>query len=256
MSSLLKDRLVLVTGAAGAVGSTTVRAVLDAGGRVIATDIDEAGLSAIRSNRVQRVQLDVTNDEDWTALMSAVRRAPTALYGLVTCAAVLEHHDGDLDSMDPAAWQRTLAVNAEGVIAASRVAVELMTEQDKGSIVHVSSIVGSRASSVAQLAYTASKGAVSAISRELAVAYASRGIRVNSVAAGLLETPLTAPLIAEPAELARRMAHIPLGRLGRPEEVARACVWLLSDESSYVTASELVVDGGLSSAFVTGRESI
>ncbi len=129
-----------------------------------------------------------------------------------------------------------------------------MTEQSGGSIVHVSSVVATRASSTAQLAYTASKGAVSSISRELAVAYASAGIRVNSIAAGLLETALTAPLVAEPSELARRLAHIPLGRLGRADEVANACVWLLSDESSYMTGAELTVDGGLSAAFLTGRE--
>lgn len=254
---LLEDRLVLVTGAAGAVGAATVRAVLAAGGQAIATDIDEDRLRAADgTEQALHMRLDVTDEQDWAEVASAIRAGSKNLSGLVTCAAVMDGDDGDLGGMSSAAWRRTLAVNTEGVLLASRVAVELMRDHSGGSIVHVSSVVGSRASSNAQLAYTASKGAVSAVSRELAVAYASAGIRVNSVAAGLLETPMTASLVAEPPELARRLAHIPLGRLGRPEEVASACVWLLSNESSYVTAAELSVDGGLSSAFVTGREPI
>lgn len=254
--SLLEKRLVLVTGAAGAVGAATVRAVLAAGGQVIATDIDEDRLRAAVGTDAQRIRLDVTDEAEWADVASAIRGRSEKLHGLVTCAAVMDGHDGDLAGMSTAAWRRTLAVNTEGALAASRVAVELMAERGGGSIVHVSSIVASRASSTAQLAYTASKGAVSAITREMAVTYAPSGIRVNSIAAGLLETPLTASLVGEPRELARRLSHIPLGRLGKPDEVASACIWLLSDESSYVTAAELNVDGGLSSAFVTGREPV
>ncbi len=254
--SVLANRLVLVTGAAGAVGAATVRAVVSAGGQVIATDIDEERLCSVVATEARRIRLDVRDEAGWADIANTITSGPTNLYGLVTCAAVMDIHDGDLSRMSAAAWQDTLAVNAQGAIAASRVAIELMANSGGGSIVHVSSIVGTRGSSTAQLAYTASKGAVSAITRELAVTYASAGIRVNSVAAGLLDTPLTASLVARPPELLRRVTHIPLGRLGRPDEVASACVWLLSDASSYVTAAELNVDGGLSSAFVTGRESV
>jgi NAD(P)-dependent dehydrogenase (short-subunit alcohol dehydrogenase family) len=250
----IKGQLVLVTGAAGAVGSAVVRAVELAGGHVLATDNDEDRLKAIGSDATERMRVDVTEQDDWVAVAGTIRERGRPLVGLVTCAAVFDDGDGDLTNISDEAWQTTLAINAYGVLTASRMAVPLMATHGKGSIVHVSSVVASRSSSTAQLAYTASKGAVSAMSRELAVAYATQGIRVNSIGAGLLDTPMTSAVVSSPTELARRLTHIPLGRLGRPDEVAAACSWLLSDASSYVTGTELMVDGGLSSAFVTGRE--
>lgn len=252
----LSDRVVLITGAAGAVGSATVRAIAAAGGRVVATDVDRDKLmdTVPRSDTVGIETLDVTSEEDWARAVSAIRDRYGSLDGLVTCAAVIGPGDGDLEQMTSDVWRRSFDVNATGVMLASRAAVALMKERRRGAIVHIGSIVANRGSATAQLAYTSSKGAVAALTRELAVTYAPLGIRVNAVTPGLLEGPLTRGLVATPSELDRRLVHIPLGRLGRPEEVAAATVWLLSDAAAYVTGSEVVVDGGLSSAFVTGRE--
>jgi NAD(P)-dependent dehydrogenase (short-subunit alcohol dehydrogenase family) len=164
----------------------------------------------------------------------------------------MDPSDGGVDSVAADVWHRTLQVNVIGALLASQTAVALAAE--RAAIVHIGSVVASRGSAKAQLAYTSSKGAVAAMSRELAVECAPRNIRVNTIVAGLLSTPLTASLVEDPVELGRRVAHIPLGRLGGAREVALAAIWLLSDDASYVTGTELCVDGGLSAAFVTGRE--
>jgi NAD(P)-dependent dehydrogenase (short-subunit alcohol dehydrogenase family) len=251
----LKDRIILVTGAAGAVGSATVTAVLKEGGRVIAADTEGAALQELGdADDVDATTLDVTSEQAWTRLTEKISDIWGRLDGLVTCAAIMHPDDGALESLNRQVWDRTQGINATGVMLASRAAITLMQPPRRGAIVHVSSITASRGSATAQMAYTASKGAVNALSREMAVAYAPHGIRVNTISPGLLATPLTSALVAEPRELARRLAHIPLGRLGFPDEIATAATWLLSDASAYITGTNLVVDGGLSAAFITGRE--
>lgn len=253
--SSLEDRVVLVTGAAGAVGSATVDAIIEAGGRVLAVDADPDALQrAFVSDAVDTAVLDVTSEQDWERTASYVANEWGRLDGLVTCAAIMHGDDGDLEAMSQKAWELTHAVNTTGAMLASRAALALMRPLRRGVIIHVSSIAASRGSATAQVAYTTSKGAVAALTRELAVAYAPVGIRVNAIAPGLLDSPLTHDLVAVPSELARRLAHIPMGRLGLPHEVAAATTWLLSDAAAYVTGTELVVDGGLSAAFTTGRE--
>lgn len=245
----LHGRTYLVTGAAGAVGGAVVDLILSRGGSVVAVD----ALPVEHRPRLLPVVLDVSDRGGWMALRARLTEDVGRLDGLVTCAAVMEPLDGGVRAVALSAWDRTLQVNLTGALLASQAAVELATE--RAVIVHVGSVVASRASATAQLAYTSTKGAVAAMSRELAVECAPRGIRVNTLVAGVLATPLTASLVDNPAELRRRLAHIPLGRLGHAREIAQAAIWLLSDDASYVTGTELVVDGGLSAAFVTGREA-
>jgi NAD(P)-dependent dehydrogenase (short-subunit alcohol dehydrogenase family) len=253
--SALSSRIVLITGAAGGVGAATVEAVCRAGGHVIAVDVNESALRRVAgTDAVQTTTLDVGDESAWRRLAEQIDDSWGRLDGLVTCAAVLHAEDGGLESVSHNAWSRTLDINVKGVMLASRAALPLMRAAGRGSIVHIGSITASRGSATAQMAYTTSKGAVESLAREMAVAYAGHGVRVNTVAAGLIETPLTAGLIAAPEELARRLAHIPMGRLGRPQEIAQAATWLLSDDASYVTGATLAIDGGLSAAFVTGRE--
>lgn len=253
--SSLAGQLTVVTGAAGAVGSATVKAIVEVGGEVLALDSDGGGLRhSFDSEAVSTATVDVSNELEWARIASLIADRWGRLDGLVTCAAILHPQDGDVEAITRQAWDRTYAVNVTGAILASRVAIPLMRERGRGAIVHVSSVVARRGSATPQVAYTSSKGAISSLTRELAVAYASAGIRVNSVAPGLLETPLTADLVSKPQELARRLAHIPMARRGHPREVGAAVAWLLSDAAAYVTGAELVVDGGLSAAFVTGHE--
>jgi NAD(P)-dependent dehydrogenase (short-subunit alcohol dehydrogenase family) len=252
----LKDQIILVTGAAGAVGSATVRAIVESGGRAIAVDTNARSLQKlfVDESSVEPATLDVASEEGWATLGTAISDSWGGLDGLVTCAAVLHPDDGSLGSLTREVWDQTQAINATGAMLASQAAVVLMRNRGGGSIVHVSSITATRGSLTAQMAYTASKGALNALSREMAVAYAPDAIRVNTISPGLLDTALTSELVAAPRELARRLAHIPLGRLGLPSDVAEAAIWLLSDASTYVTGADLVIDGGLSAAFVTGRE--
>jgi NAD(P)-dependent dehydrogenase (short-subunit alcohol dehydrogenase family) len=252
----LHERIVVVTGAAGAVGSATARAVAEAGGCVLATDVRECDVrDALDTRVIETMGLDVTSEDAWDGLAKRVRATWGRLDGLVTCAAVLDPQDADIESVPRDVWEQTQAVNSTGVMLASRTAVALMRQRQTGSIVHLGSIVANRGSATSQVAYAASKGAASALTRELAVACAPLGIRVNAVVPGLLAASLTAGLVASSTELARRLAHIPMGRLGDPQEVAAAAAWLLSDEASYVTGTELVVDGGLQASFVTGHET-
>lgn len=222
---------------------------------MIAVDLDGPALREMhRTDSVEVTKLDVTDDDAWQRLTRHISSTWERLDGLVTCAAVMHHQDGPLESISRETWDNTQAINATGVMLASRTAVSLMKPAGRGAIVHIGSITASRGSAIAQMAYTASKGAVRALSREMAVAYAPHGIRVNTIASGLLGTRLTSDLVAQPRELGRRLTHIPMGRLGLPEEIAAAAIWLLSDASSYITGTSLAVDGGLSAAFVTGHE--
>jgi len=245
----LDGRNYVVTGAAGAVGSEVVDLILCRGGSVVAVD----ELPVDHRPGLLAVLLEVSDPDAWAALRARLAADVGRLDGLVTCAAIIDPLDGGIDDVATSVWHRTLQVNLTGALLASQTTVALAAE--RAAIVHIGSVVAHRGSATAQLAYTSSKGAVTAMSRELAVECAPRGIRVNTLVAGLLATPLTASLVEDPIELGRRVAHIPLGRLGGAREVAHAAVWLLSDDASYITGTELVVDGGLSAAFVTGREA-
>jgi NAD(P)-dependent dehydrogenase (short-subunit alcohol dehydrogenase family) len=148
-------------------------------------------------------------------------------------------------------WDRVISINLKGVWLGCRYGVPAMLDSGGGSIINVASFVALMGAATPQIAYTAAKGGVLSMTREIAVEYARRGIRANALCPGPIETPLLAELLADPAARARRMVHIPLGRLGRADEVARAALFLASDESSLMTGAALVVDGGITAAYVT-----
>ena len=148
-------------------------------------------------------------------------------------------------------WDRVIDINLKGVFLCCRHALPKLVESGGGSIINVASLVALMGSAVAQIAYTASKGGVLSMTREMAVEYARRGIRVNALCPGPIQTPLMAELLADEAKRARRLVHVPIGRFGEADEVARAALFLASDESSLMTGASLVVDGGISVAYVT-----
>jgi NAD(P)-dependent dehydrogenase (short-subunit alcohol dehydrogenase family) len=157
---------------------------------------------------------------------------------------------GTLDTPEPT-WERVMAVNLKGVWLGCRHGIPAMLDSGGGSIVNVASFVALMGAATAQIAYTASKGGVLSMTREIAVEYARRAIRANALCPGPIETPMLAELMADPERRARRMVHVPMGRLGRAEELARAALFLASDESSFMTGAALVVDGGITAAYVT-----
>lgn len=250
MSERLGDRVVLVTGAAGGIGAAVARAAIAAGARVLGVDRDLGTLPEILPEDDLFV-IDVGEWDAWERIRQEIGSRFGRLDGLVSAAAIMHPRDGDVHDIDQEVWRETLQSNLTGALLASRVAVRLM-EESGGSIVHLASTVAHLGSAEPQLAYTASKGGIVALARELAVAHASSGIRVNLVSPGLVSTPLTSHLVSDEQALERRLAHIPLRRLGEPEEVAEAVVWLLSEASRYVTGAEIIIDGGMTAAFLTG----
>jgi NAD(P)-dependent dehydrogenase (short-subunit alcohol dehydrogenase family) len=162
--------------------------------------------------------------------------------------------DGGTTETSVATWDRVMGVNLRGVWLGCRHAIPAMLQSGGGSIVNAASVVALMGAATAQIAYTASKGGVLSMTREVAVEYARRGIRVNALCPGPIDTPLLAELLREPAQRARRFVHIPMGRLGQAHEIAKAALFLASDDSSFMTGSALVVDGGITAAYVTPED--
>jgi len=166
-------------------------------------------------------------------------------------AGIFPADDGGVLDTPQETWRRVMAVNLEGVWLGCKAGIPAMLESGGGAIVNVASFVALMGAATAQIAYTASKGGVLAMTRELAVEYARRGIRANALCPGPIQTPLLEELLADPDRRARRMVHIPMGRLGRAEELAKAALFLASDDASFMTGAALVVDGGITAAYVT-----
>lgn len=251
MSDGLRDRIVLVTGAGGGIGGAVVRAATAAGARVLGVDRNLGTLPEILDED-DLFMVDVGDWDAWERVEQEIAGRYGHIDGLVSAAAIMHPRDGNVLDVDRTVWRETLQSNLTGALLASRMAVRLMKERG-GSVVHLASTVAHLGSGEPQLAYTASKGGILALARELAVAQASSGIRVNLVSPGLVSTPLTSHLVADDQALKRRLDHIPLRRLGQPEEVAEAVVWLLSPSSRYLTGAEIIVDGGMTAAFLTSE---
>ena len=169
-------------------------------------------------------------------------------------AGVMLPEDGSVDTTDESIWDTTLAVNVKGVAFGCKYGIPAMLETGGGSIINVASFVAWMGAATSQTAYTSSKGAVLAMTREIAVEYARRGIRCNALCPGPIETPLLMQLLSDQQKRQRRFVHIPMGRLGRAEELANAALFLASDDASFMTGASLIVDGGITAAYVTPED--
>ena len=235
----LKDKVILITGAAGAVGSAVGEAVVQAGGLAVATDLaGSAGMDHA---------LDVTSEEDWRRVTGDIDRAAGRLDGLVNAAGIAVF--GSVEDTDLATWRRVMAINLDGTFLGCKYALALL-RRNGGAIVNISSVSG-LVGGHNLAAYNASKGGVRLLTKSVALhgARLKPQVRCNSIHPAFLEGPMADDLIARtrnPERARERMtAEVPLGRFGRPAEVADMCVYLLSDESAFVTGAEFVIDGGL-----------
>jgi NAD(P)-dependent dehydrogenase (short-subunit alcohol dehydrogenase family) len=197
------------------------------------------------------VQVDVSDAVQVEAMVRFATSTYGGLHVLYNNAGIFPADDGGTLETPEATWERVMAVNLKGVWLGCRHGIPAMLDSGGGTIVNVASFVALMGAATAQIAYTASKGGVLSMTREIAVEYARRGIRANALCPGPIETPMLAELMADPERRARRMVHIPMGRLGGAEELARAALFLASDESSFMTGAALVVDGGITAAYVT-----
>jgi len=197
------------------------------------------------------VTVDVSDEAEVNAMVETAVDVYGGLHVMFNNAGIFPDDDGGVLDTPPDTWQKVMEVNLKGVWLGCRAAVPAMLDSGGGSIINVASFVALMGAATAQIAYTASKGGVLAMTRELAVEYARQGIRANSLCPGPIETPLLAELLADPERRQRRLVHIPIGRFGRPEEIAKAALFLASDDASFITGSALVVDGGITAAYVT-----
>jgi NAD(P)-dependent dehydrogenase (short-subunit alcohol dehydrogenase family) len=249
----LQDRVAVITGAGSGIGLATARRFAEEGAHVVCVDLDEpSGSAAAAEVGGLFVKADVTSESD------VIRMYQTAFdtYGSVDIAfnnaGISPPDDDSILTTGLDAWRRVQEVNLTSVYLCCKYAIPYMRRQGKGSIINTASFVAVMGSATSQISYTASKGGVLAMSRELGVQFAREGIRVNALCPGPVNTPLLRELFAKDPERAqRRLVHIPVGRFARPEEIAAAVAFLASDDSSFITASEFLVDGGISGAYVT-----
>jgi NAD(P)-dependent dehydrogenase (short-subunit alcohol dehydrogenase family) len=253
----LQGKVAVITGGGSGMGRTACELFASEGAKVIVADVvDEAGEATVAAitgagGEARYVHADVADEPQAEAMVSAAVTAFGGLDVLYNNAGVMLADDGSVDRMDEAIWDLTLAVNVKGVAHGCKYGVPAMIESGGGSIINVASFVAWMGAATSQTAYTASKGAVLAMTREIAVEYARRGVRCNALCPGPIDTPLLAQLLADPVQRQRRFVHIPMGRLGRAEELAKAALFLASDDSSFMTGASLLVDGGITAAYVT-----
>jgi NAD(P)-dependent dehydrogenase (short-subunit alcohol dehydrogenase family) len=250
----LDGKVALITGAAGGMGLEAARLFAAEGARVVLADVaEEAGGKAAADigDGAAFVPSDVSSPADAERMVRFAVETFGGLHVLYNNAGIMHGDDGGAVDTAEDVWDKTIAINLKGVWLGCKFGIPAMLETGGGSIINVASFVALLGAATPQIAYTASKGGVLSLTREIAVEYARRGIRANALCPGPIETPLLSQLFADPAAKQRRLVHIPIGRLGQAEEVVRAALWLASDESSLMTGAALVVDGGITAAYVT-----
>ena len=249
----LEGRVAVVTGGASGIGLAAVRRLAAEGAKVVIGDLDPAaGKAAADEVGGLFVAVDVTDESQVNHLFDTAQKTYGSLDIAFNNAGISPPDDDSIETTELPAWDRVQDVNLKSVYLCSRAALRHMVAQQSGSIINTASFVAVMGSATSQISYTASKGGVLAMTRELGVQFAREGIRVNALCPGPVNTPLLQELFAkDPERAARRLVHIPMGRFAEAEEIAAAVAFLASDDSSFLTASEFLVDGGISGAYVT-----
>ncbi len=242
----LEGRVCVVTGASGGIGAATIECFQREGARVVGADL-AAGAPGDLS-----LQVDVTDEQQVSAMYARVGSELGRIDVLFNNAGISPPDDASVLETTLAAWERVQDVNLRGVFLCCKHGIPHLLDAGGGSVINTASFVAVMGSATSQISYTASKGGVLALSRELGVEFARRGVRVNALCPGPVDTPLLQELYASnPDQAARRLVHVPMGRFARAEEIAHGALFLASEESSFVTASTFLVDGGLSGAYTT-----
>ena len=253
LTQRLAGRVAVITGGASGIGLATAKRFAAEGAKVVIGDVDPTtGQAAAELVDGLFVQVDVTDKEKVDALFDTA----ASTYGSVDIAfnnaGISPPDDDSIETTELDAWDRVQLVNLTSVYLCSRAALRHMVPAGKGSIINTASFVAVLGSATSQISYTASKGGVLAMTRELGVQFARQGIRVNALCPGPVNTPLLKELFAkDPERAARRLIHVPVGRFAEPDELAAAVAFLASDDASFITASTFLVDGGISAAYVT-----
>jgi NAD(P)-dependent dehydrogenase (short-subunit alcohol dehydrogenase family) len=245
----LAGRVCVVTGASGGIGAATVELFQVQGASVVGIDLLEDAPGDLT------LQVDVTSEQQVSDAFARVRSELGRIDVLFNNAGISPNDDGSVLETTLEAWERVQRVNLLSVFVCCKHGIPHLLENEgplRGSVINTASFVAMMGAATSQISYTASKGGVLALSRELGVEFARRGVRVNALCPGPVDTPLLRELFAtDPEKAQRRLVHVPMGRFARVDEIAQAALFLASDDSSYVTASTFLVDGGLSGAYTT-----
>jgi NAD(P)-dependent dehydrogenase (short-subunit alcohol dehydrogenase family) len=257
MAGRLEGKVAVVTGGCSGIGLATVERFVEEGARVVVGDIDDArGREIVQrlggADVVTYCHVDVTSKDEVDALFRTAQETYGSVDVAFNNAGISPPQDDSILNTDLEAWELVQRVNLTSVYLCCKAALPYMREQGSGSIINTASFVAVMGAATSQISYSASKGGVLSMSRELGVQFAREGIRVNALCPGPVNTPLLQELFAKDTErAARRLVHVPMGRFGEPREMANAVLFLASDESSFITASTFLVDGGISGAYVT-----
>jgi NAD(P)-dependent dehydrogenase (short-subunit alcohol dehydrogenase family) len=247
--SRLEGKVCVITGAASGIGARSAELFAAEGARVVGVDLVEGAVGELS------LQADVANEDDVIGMYARTREAFGRIDVLFNNAGINPTDDGSVLDTSLDSWQRVQDVNVRSVFLCCKHGIPHLLDNEeprRGSVINTASFVAVMGAATSQISYTASKGAVLAMSREMGVQFARTGIRVNALCPGPVDTPLLQELfLSDPARAARRLVHLPPGRFAQPDEIAYGALFLASDESSYVNASTFLVDGGLSGAYVT-----
>jgi NAD(P)-dependent dehydrogenase (short-subunit alcohol dehydrogenase family) len=245
----LGGRVCVVTGASGGIGAATVALFEREGATVVGVDVQPGAPGELA------LEVDVTDEQQVREAFQTVRGRYGHIDVLFNNAGISPNDDGSVLETTLEAWERVQQVNLRSVFLCCKHGIPHLLENDgpeRGSVINTASFVAVMGAATSQISYTASKGGVLALSRELGVEFARRGVRVNALCPGPVDTPLLKELFAkDPEKAARRLVHVPIGRFARPEEIAQGALFLAGEDSSYVTASTFLIDGGLSGAYTT-----
>jgi NAD(P)-dependent dehydrogenase (short-subunit alcohol dehydrogenase family) len=249
MAGRLDGKVCVITGAAGGIGAATAEAFAREGARVVGVDLHDGSPGDLA------LAVDVTDEQAVHDMYARVREELGRIDVLFNNAGISPDDDTSVLDTTLEAWQRVQDVNLKSVFLCCKHGIPHLLDNDpptRGSVINTASFVAVMGAATSQISYTASKGGVLSLTRELGVEFARRGVRVNALCPGPIDTPLLRELFAkDPEKAQRRLVHVPMGRFGRAEEIANGALFLASDESSFMTATTFLVDGGLSGAYVT-----
>ena len=244
--SRLRDKVCVITGAAGGIGAATAERLAAEGARIAGVDLREHEVGDLS------LQADLTDEAAVQALYARVRDEFGRIDVLFNNAGISPTDDASVLDTPLDAWERVQDANLKSVFLCCKHGIPHLLDGEGGSVINTASFVAILGAATSQISYTASKGGVLALSRELGVEFARRGVRVNAICPGPIDTPLLRELYAkDPEQAARRLVHVPMGRFGNAGEIAAAVAFLASDDSSFMTAGSLIVDGGISGAYTT-----
>jgi NAD(P)-dependent dehydrogenase (short-subunit alcohol dehydrogenase family) len=246
MAGRLDGKVCVITGAAGGIGAATAEAFAREGARVVGVDLHPGSPGDLA------LEVDVTDEAAVRDMYARVRDELGGIDVLFNNAGISPDDDASVLETSLEAWQRVQDVNLKSVFLCCKHGIPHLLERGAGSVINTASFVAVMGAATSQISYTASKGGVLALTRELGVEFARRGVRVNALCPGPIDTPLLRELFAkDPEKAQRRLVHVPMGRFGRAEEIANGVLFLASDESSFMTATTFLIDGGIAGAYVT-----